>query len=262
MTELLDPAERTARGRATREEVTGRSWPEPATPFEASWRDYVFAEVWHRPGLKRRARFLISIGSAAMGQASDEVLDGYVRGAIKTGELNLAELRESALHVAVYHGWGSGERLDRAISRIQDELGLEPYIFPPLRAESWEPEQRIRDGQGEFEYVMTFPGPKPDIPYQGGGILNFVFAEMWPRRILDQRSRRWLTLVGVCHSGVEVPIASHFYAAMKSGNCTQTEMLEFVLQYAIHAGWPRASNLSHVVRTEGAKVAAGKPYIS
>ena len=31
-------------------------------------------------------------------------------------------------------------------------------------------------------------------------INNFVFGEMWGREGLDQRSRRWLTLVGVAES--------------------------------------------------------------
>jgi 4-carboxymuconolactone decarboxylase len=80
---------------------------------------------------------------------------------------------------------------------------------------------------------------------------------MWCRRGLDQRSRRFLTLVGVADSGAETPIRSHFHAAMASGNCTAVELHEFVLQYAIHSGWPRASVIQSVVIEMSRKVAAG-----
>ena len=52
---LLDPAERRARGLATQAEATGAPAPEPQTLLQESWRDFIFAEVWTRPGLDRRA---------------------------------------------------------------------------------------------------------------------------------------------------------------------------------------------------------------
>src|SRR3546814_1331949 len=91
--------------------------PEPRTLFEASWRDYVYAEVWSRQGLDRRSRLVISIASAACTGASPKILEGYVRGALTLGELTLAELREATLHLAVYGGWSRAEPLDAAITR-------------------------------------------------------------------------------------------------------------------------------------------------
>jgi 4-carboxymuconolactone decarboxylase len=55
MAKKLDPATRSARGVAIQTEVTGKAPAEPASPVEESWRDFVFAEVWSRPGLERRA---------------------------------------------------------------------------------------------------------------------------------------------------------------------------------------------------------------
>ena len=93
---LLDPAERTARGLATQAEVTGRPATEPETLIEESWRDFIFAEVWTRPGLPRRPRFLVAIASATTCGLEDSQIDGYVRGALKGEYLTLAELREAA----------------------------------------------------------------------------------------------------------------------------------------------------------------------
>lgn len=259
MGELLDPKARTARGLAVQADVTGAAAPEAATPVGESWRDFVYAEVWSRPGLERRARYLIAIAGAAMAGADDDILDGYVRGALKDGHLTQAELREGALHMAVYGGWGRGEKIDRAVSRVAAQLGLEPVACPPIRGEAWDADERTAQGIQEFADTMTFPGSPSISPFMEA-INNFVFGEMWCRRGLDQRSRRFMTLVGVADSSAEVPIKSHFHAAMASGNCTADELHEFVLQYGIHAGWPKASLVQGIVFEMAPKVAAGLPW--
>jgi 4-carboxymuconolactone decarboxylase len=256
---LLDPAERSARGAATQAEVTG-STTQPATLLDESWRDFVYAEVWTRPALDRRSRYLISIAASAMGGAHESLLDGYVRGALKSGELSLRELREAALHAAVYDGWTSGDRIDRAVTRAVQELGIEDVRTPPIRAEAWDPTVRNDEGAAEFTAVMTFPSGPPASPYLQA-IHNFVFGEMWPRyEGLDQRSRRWITLVGVCISDTEIPLKSHIYAAMASGNCRPEEMQEFVLHYGTHCGWPKASVVQGVVFEMIKKVELGLPW--
>jgi len=257
---LCNPRERGRIGSEQQELLTGAPAPEPATLFESAWRDYIFSELWTRPGLDRRARFFISIASAACEGGRPEIIDGYVRGALGTGEITLTELREAALHVAVYGGWSSGAALDAAVTRVQQALGLAAAETTPLRAEPWDPQQRLADGAKGFGDVMHFPAPPPFTPYFDAGILNFVFGEVWLRPGLDERARRWLTLVGVANSSATVPIRTHTYAAMKSGNATVEEMQEFVLQYAIHGGWPRASVMQGVVIEMGKRIAEGLPY--
>jgi 4-carboxymuconolactone decarboxylase len=256
---LLDPAERIARGNATALEVTGAALPAPVTPYEESWRDFIFAEVWARPGLDRRARFLIAMSGAALVGGSADHLDRYVRGALASGELSLAELREAALHLSVYGGWTKGAELDCAITRVAATMGLPAAECPPIRATPWNPAVRSEEGAQEFINVMKFPGGPPASPYLEA-IRNFVFGEMWCRSGLDQRSRRWITLVGVCESAAETPIKSHIHAAMASGNCAPDEMQEFVLQYGIHAGWPKASVIQSAVFEMSKKIAAGLPW--
>jgi 4-carboxymuconolactone decarboxylase len=258
---LLDPVARTETGKATQREITGAAAPEPATPYEASWRDFLFAEVWTRPALDRRSRFLISIAGASIAEAP--ALDGYIRGALTLKELTLSELREAALHIAVYCGWTRGGLVDAAITRVAHELGLKAAPFPAIRAEPWDPDVRFAEGEKNFADVMTFGGPKAPGPtaYLGNGILNFVFGEMWRRPGLDERSRRWLTLVGVSDSSSEIPIKTHIYAAMKSGNANYDEMNEFVLQYAVHAGWPRASVIQSVVFDQARRIKENLPPV-
>ncbi|MET0365910.1 MAG: carboxymuconolactone decarboxylase family protein [Sphingobium sp.] len=259
MMALLDPKERTERGIATASTVLGAASSDPATPFEASLRDFVFAEVWTRPQLDHRARYLISLAGAC-NTANVAQATAYARGALKSDALSLAELREGALHSAVYCGWSTGQRWDEAVTTAATELGLPQADFPPIRAEPWDHDVRMAEGAKNFADVMTFGGPPPQTAYFEAGINGFVFGEMWRRPGLDERSRRWITVVGVCDSSSYTPIHSHVYAAMKSGNATQAEMFEFVLQYAIHAGWPKASVAQGAVIEQGKNVADGLPF--
>jgi 4-carboxymuconolactone decarboxylase len=257
----MDPAERSTLGARLQAELTGAPVRLAETPMQQSWRDFVYAEIWSRPGLDRRARFLISLAGAAI-VGHTHAVSAYARGALTTGEITLAELREAALHVAVYSGWTAGSLLDAEVSKVAVDLGLSPVELPPLCATPRDPIERMESGAAEFRHVMTFDGPPPGNgnPFLQDGILNFVFAEMWCRPGLDQRARRWLTLVGVCESCADTPIKSHLYAAMASGNCAAAELHEFVLHYAIHAGWPKASRIQGDVFAMAKKVADGLPW--
>jgi 4-carboxymuconolactone decarboxylase len=257
---LFDPAERTRIGVQQQTQLLGAPPREPRTLLESSWRDYVFAEVWTRPGLDRRSRYFISISSAVCEGGRPDVVDGYIRGALKLGEITLGELREAALQLAVYAGWSRGVALDTAVTRVANDLGLPDSGYAPIREGSWDPKQRSAEGSANFKSVMIFPAPPPFTPYFEGGIINFVFGEMWLRPGLDQRARRWVTLVGVADSSATTPIRTHTYAAMASANATLEEMQEFVLQYAIHGSWPKASVMQAVVLEMGERVKKGLPY--
>lgn len=95
--------------------------------------------------------------------------------------------------------------------------------------------------RAEYEHIMTTPSPDPSGAYIEAGVIGYVFGEMWRRGVLTPRDRRWITLTCVGAAGSILPIETHVYAALKSGDITYSEFDEFVLHFGTQAGWPKAS---------------------
>ena len=256
----IDPEARAETGTRIAAEI-GLPLPlEPETPVQAALRDFVCSEVWSRPGLDRRARFIISITGAANAAGPDWILDGYVRGALEQGELSLLELRELALHLTGYAGFSQAVRLDEAITRVADELGLEPVPVRPLRAEPCSVDEREQQGVKRISEVMVNQSRAMETPFMEAGIHGYVFSELWTRPELDQRSRRLVTLTAAADTQAPRAVRSHAWSALASGDLTANELFEFVLHYAIHGGHTRGSTMEALAFEMSAAVAQGQPF--
>ena len=84
--EMVDPQVRRRRGTDLYQEVMGRPAPEPDSALTATLIDFVFAEVWSRPGLTRKERRLISLACVC---ADDDpaVMGQHFYGALSSGDL-------------------------------------------------------------------------------------------------------------------------------------------------------------------------------
>lgn len=250
---------RRERGQSNFVEATRSDAPAPKTLYESAITDFVHADVWTRPGLDMRERLLISIaGTAATKDAS--TCEAYVTGALKSGHLNMTELREAALQLAVYDGWASGGVLDRAVTTAAKLLGLAEPEYTPLPEDPIDRTQHIARGQDGFRRVAQTDAPPPFTPYLDTGVLNFVMSDLWGRPGLDERSRRFVTLVGAAFSNAPTPMRSHTYSALNSGDLTKDELLEFCLHFALHGGWPRGAAFQNVVMEQAKRVEEGLPF--
>ena len=108
-------------------------------------------------------------------------------------------------------------------------------------------EERLAAARAKYQEVMTTPGPEPVKAYYDAGVVGFVFAEMWSRPGLSRRDRRWVTLACVGAMGAVIPIQTHVYAALNSGDCTLEEIEEFNLFFATQCGWPRGQVVDQYV---------------
>jgi 4-carboxymuconolactone decarboxylase len=104
-----------------------------------------------------------------------------------------------------------------------------------------------------FREVMTQEPPLAATPVEVAN-RDFVFGEVWPRTGLNRRDRRWVTLTCVAAADSPQPIEDHVYAALNSGDIALEEMLEFILQFAVYCGWPKAAHCEGVIHRQWSRI--------
>lgn len=104
--------------------------------------------------------------------------------------------------------------------------------------------ERQATARAQYEHIMTTPSPEPVSAYIESGVIGFVFGEMWRRGVLTARDRRFITLSCVGAMDAGIPIETHVWAALNSGDIGYEEFDEFVLHFATQLGWPKASALT------------------
>jgi 4-carboxymuconolactone decarboxylase len=100
---------------------------------------------------------------------------------------------------------------------------------------------------------MTVEPSAPSTPFEAA-TRDFLFGHVWSRPGLSRRDRRWVTLACVAAADAPEPIDAHVYAALNSGDIGREAMLEFVLQFAVYCGWPKASHVEGVIRRQWAGI--------
>lgn len=222
---------------------------EIGSAFDEANQDFVFGEIWSRPGLSRRNRrwvTLTCVGAAVAPRAIDE----QVYAALNSGDMTLDEMLEFVLHFAVYNGWPKASHLEGVVrrqwARIEKDRGLERSSVEPasndtLGLNDWD--ARIERGVKEFMDVNLIDAPSPDTPYIHAGILNFVFGHVWQRPGLTRRDRRFVTVASVAVNDAVTPLQSHVGSALESGDITKSEMDEVVLQLSAYSGFAKGEAL-------------------
>jgi 4-carboxymuconolactone decarboxylase len=255
-----DASERRRLGEATYREVMTVPYGGIDTPFTgAGLLDFVFADVWNRPGLSRRDRRLVTLTCVAAAD-TQEPIEANVYAALNSGDLSYEEALEFVLQFAVYCGWPKASFLNMVVqqqyARICAERGepAPPTAPIPVWGAEFDAEERMRGGEACFAWINCVGSPPRDTPYTQAGILSFVFGEVWQRPHLSVRERRVMTVAAVGVDDTIIPIRSHVYAALKSGDLTLGEMQELVLHFAVYAGWPKASFLNQVVAESWARI--------
>nr|WP_083390977.1 carboxymuconolactone decarboxylase family protein [Parafrankia soli] len=231
--------------------------PDVATPFEVATRDFVFGEVWRRPGLSRRDRRWVTLTCVAAADAP-EPIDAHVYAALNSSDIELEAMLEFVLHFAVYCGWPKASHLEGVIvrqwARIQQEQGRSVAPWPSLDNSGLGPndwEERLERGVKEFTDVNLTPAPRPETPYRHAGILNFVFGHVWQRPGLTRRERRIITVACVAIDDSPMPLKTHVTSALHSGDLTKVEMDEIVLQFSAYYGFAKGAALGDTVEAAG-----------
>lgn len=100
--------------------------PPRGIPYFEAIRDYVFGDMWKRPGLSRRDRRWVTVPCVAFSDATTPIRS-HVYSAMKTGDISVDEMRELVLQFAAYSGWPKGSFLQQVVeeenARIAGEGG-------------------------------------------------------------------------------------------------------------------------------------------
>lgn len=101
------------------EEVNGFPAPDPATsdPLTGAAVDFVFGDVWTRPGLTRKERRWIALSCVAAAGAP-VALEVHLGAALRSGDISVEELEEFCLQFAVYQGFPRATTLQAALRKV------------------------------------------------------------------------------------------------------------------------------------------------
>ena len=85
--------------------------------------DYLFGEIWSRPGLPLRDRSLVTV-AVLCANGQEPQLRGHLEGALNLGHSPSA-LKEVMIHVAHYAGWPTGMNGLRVLQEVVESRGLD-----------------------------------------------------------------------------------------------------------------------------------------
>lgn len=83
--------------------------------------NFVFGEMWLRPGLGMKERRLITVACVAFQDAQLPIIS-HVYAALKSRDVSFDEMDEIALHFAAYYGWPKGSYLNWVIGEQKQRV--------------------------------------------------------------------------------------------------------------------------------------------
>lgn len=240
------------------------------------WLDFTYGSMFVRGVLDQRTRFLVLIGQCTvMGHLRQ--LEQHLRGALANG-VTPREALEAILQATIYAGYPPVEAAAEVFRRVAVDLGRLGEV-----TESQLPLEGRRAERSLERERPTWGVPDEEFPrreellakYGWEGLsaglrlqpthhvqtveqldqvdqhflklwLDFIYAEMYTRQVLDDKTRV-LVMVGECAVLGEVEQAeNHMRCAMLFG-ATPREVLEVLLQSTIFAGMPRCLRVARLL---------------
>ena len=98
----------------------------PAPPRGVPYYDdgilnFVFGEMWKRPGLNRRDRRWITLASVGLDDTVGPI-QSHVYSAMKSGDITFGEMREMVLQFAAHSGWPKGSFMQATVDQMHERI--------------------------------------------------------------------------------------------------------------------------------------------
>ncbi len=81
-----------------------------------------------------------------------------------------------------------------------------------------------------------------------------LFKNVWSRPGLTRRERRLITLTAIATRGSAEALPHHIAAALKLGDLSKDELMEWVVHLAHYAGWPASAEAYVILQTAAAQI--------
>ena len=95
------------------------------------------------------------------------------------------------------------------------------------------------DGEAGEKVIAALQDIAPDLARY---VIEFPFGDVYTRPGLDLKSREIATVAALTALGNAAPqLKVHIHGALNVG-CTETEIVEVIIQMAVYAGFPAALN--------------------
>ncbi|WP_316676083.1 carboxymuconolactone decarboxylase family protein [uncultured Tolumonas sp.] len=95
------------------------------------------------------------------------------------------------------------------------------------------------DGEAGEKVIAALQDIAPDLARY---VIEFPFGDIYTRLGLDLKSREIATVAALTALGNAAPqLKVHIHGALNVG-CTETEIVEVIIQMAVYAGFPAALN--------------------
>ena len=95
------------------------------------------------------------------------------------------------------------------------------------------------DGEAGEKVIAALQDIAPDLAHY---VIEFPFGDVYTRPGLDLKSREIATVAALTALGNASPqLKVHIHGALNVG-CTETEIVEVIIQMAVYAGFPAALN--------------------
>ena len=118
-----DPEDRLAVGEQAFRDVNCVPYvPTRDNPYSgAGILNFVFGEMWLRPGLGMKERRLMTVACVAFQDAPYPIMS-HVYAALKSRDISFDEMDELALHFAAYYGWAKASTPQRRDRRQKERV--------------------------------------------------------------------------------------------------------------------------------------------
>ncbi len=237
--------------------------------YTRSWLDFTYGGLFTRQALDERTRLLVSLaqflslnemdelehqipGALAAGATPREVLEVMLQATVYVGYLKAG--RGMRLCIKVLEGLGrldevtgtqlplAGRAPERSLDRERaswpaaksaEETALREQLLKRYGWHGVSPRFRLQSHQG-YESIKCWDRIDPDYLKLW---FDFIYGELYPRGILDDRTRL-LIMVGICLAVNEpVQLENHMRGALLLG-ANPREVLEVIAQSTAYVGMP------------------------